>query len=134
HLPAGARGAVWLDGERREVRDLLERSPSLTLGRLDYGVISMGAASYFFQHVELPPKVRRSLSVLDGDAVLSQGLSFFLHAAVRAAPATRCWPAAHSRPGSALDAAASAPDATDTARTARGAAKPRSPSRPARRP
>jgi TonB family protein len=82
HLPQGARGAVWLSGERREVRDLLDRSPNLTLGRSDYGVVSLGAASYFFQQVELAPKVARGLSSLDGDAVISLGLSTFIHACV----------------------------------------------------
>jgi TonB family protein len=80
HLPQGARGAVWVDGERREVRDMLERTPNLTLGRRDYGVVSLGAASYFFQQVELAPKARRGLGSLDGDAVISLGLSFFIHA------------------------------------------------------
>ena len=80
HLPQGALGAVWLAGERSEVRDLLERSPSLTLGHSDYGVISLGAASYFFQQVETAPRVQRALSSLDGDAVVSFGLSVFVHA------------------------------------------------------
>jgi outer membrane biosynthesis protein TonB len=80
HLPAGALGAVWLDGHKRDVRELLERSPSLTLGRRDYGVISLGAASYFFQQVETAPRVRRGFSSLDGDAVVSFGLSVFVHA------------------------------------------------------
>lgn len=82
HIPPGARGAVWVSGERREVRELLERSPNLTLGSKDYGVISLGAASYFFQQVQLPPKVRRGLTSLDGDAVASLGLSTFIHACV----------------------------------------------------
>ncbi|MDB4972053.1 MAG: putative abductin-like protein, partial [Myxococcaceae bacterium] len=82
HLPQGSLGAVWLDGKRHEVRDLLQRSPSLTLGRRDYGVISLGAASYFFQQVEMAPRALRTLSSLDGDAVVSFGLSFFMHACV----------------------------------------------------
>ncbi|MDB4985213.1 MAG: hypothetical protein JWN04_391 [Myxococcaceae bacterium] len=82
HLPAGALGAVWLEGKRHEVRDLLARSPSLTLGRRDYGVISLGAASYFFQQVERAPRATRTLSSLDGDAVFSFGLSFFVHACI----------------------------------------------------
>ena len=82
HIPPGALGAVWLDGERQDVRDLLERSPSLTLGRRDYGVISLGAASYFFQQVESAEPAHRGLSSLDGDAVMSFGLSLFMHACV----------------------------------------------------
>jgi hypothetical protein len=82
HLPQGARGAVWLAGQRREVRDLLERSPSLTLSPQDYGVVSLGAASYFFQQVEVMDEPRRTLGSLDADAVLSFGLSLFLHASL----------------------------------------------------
>lgn len=80
HLPPGARGALWIHGKRREVRDLLERTPSLTLMHGDYGVVSLGAASYFFQQVEIAPPARRGLSSLDGDAVMSFGLSAFVHA------------------------------------------------------
>jgi hypothetical protein len=82
HLPPGARGAVWINGQRREVRDLLERQPSMTLSHGDYGVVSLGAASYFFQQVELAPTPKRALTSLDGDAVMSFGLSTFMHACV----------------------------------------------------
>jgi outer membrane biosynthesis protein TonB len=84
HLPPGARGAVWLNGDKREVRDLLERQPSLTLSHGDYGVVSLGAASYFFQQVEVAPPAKRALGSLDGDSVLSFGLSAFMHACVLA--------------------------------------------------
>lgn len=82
HLPPGALGAVWIANERLEVRDLLARSPSLTLGAGDYGVVSLGAASYFFQQVEIAEPVRRSFGSIDGDAALSFGLSTFMHACV----------------------------------------------------
>ncbi len=81
-LPPDARGAIWTDGTRRDVRELLARSPSLTLGLDDYGVISLGAASYFFQQVRPAPKPRRSFTGLDGDAVQSFGLSMFVHVCV----------------------------------------------------
>jgi TonB family protein len=73
---------VWMNGDKREVRDLLERTPSLTLSHGDYGVVSLGAASYFFQQVEVAPPVKRGLGSLDGDAVMSFGLSAFVHACV----------------------------------------------------
>lgn len=79
-LPPDARGAVWLAGTRREVRDLLVSSPSVTLGPDDYGVISLGAASYFFQHVERAPEPKRPWLSLDGDLAASFGLSLFVHA------------------------------------------------------
>lgn len=78
-LPPDARGALWIAGQRYEVRDVLARSPSLTLGPDDYGVVSLGAASYFFQQVKPGPKVRRAFTSLDGDAVQSFGLSLFVH-------------------------------------------------------
>lgn len=78
-LPPDARGAVWLQGRRREVRDLLVSSPSLTLSAEDYGVVSFGAASYFFQQTVAAPKPRLGFGSLDGDAVLSFGLSLFIH-------------------------------------------------------
>lgn len=80
HLPQGALGAVWIGGEKREVRELLAKSPSFTLAPGDYGVVSLGAASYFFQHVEIAETTRRSLGSLDADAVLSFSLSTFVHA------------------------------------------------------
>src|SRR5690349_6800737 len=50
-LPADARGAVWLAGVRRDARELLRTNPSVTLGVDDFGVISLGAASFFFQQI-----------------------------------------------------------------------------------
>jgi hypothetical protein len=78
-LPEGARGALWIAGRRRDVQELLRTSPSLTLGPDDYGVISLGAASYFFQQVRPAVRPRRAFSSLDGDAVQSFGLSLFVH-------------------------------------------------------
>ncbi len=81
-LPQDARGAVWLSGRRREVRDLLVSTPSVTLSPEDYGVISFGAASYFFQQTIPAPKPRLGLGSLDGDAVTSFGLSLFVHVCI----------------------------------------------------
>lgn len=81
-LPPDARGAVWLSGRRREVRDLLVSTPSVTLSPEDYGVISFGAASYFFQQTVPAPKPRLGFGSLDGDAVTSFGLSLFVHVCV----------------------------------------------------
>jgi len=81
-LPPDARGALWLSGARREVRDLLASSPSVTLGPDDYGVISLGAASYFFQQVEQAPLPARPWFAVDGDLAASLGLSVFVHVCV----------------------------------------------------
>jgi hypothetical protein len=78
-LPPDARGALWLGGRRRDVRELLVSSPSLTLGPDDYGVISLGAASYFFQHVSPAPVPKLAWFNVDGDAAASLGLSVFIH-------------------------------------------------------
>jgi hypothetical protein len=81
-LPPDARGALWIAGQRRDVHELLRSSPSLTLGPDDYGVVSLGAASYFFQQVRPAIRPRRAFSSLDGDAVQSFGLSLFVHVCV----------------------------------------------------
>ncbi|MET0343453.1 MAG: AgmX/PglI C-terminal domain-containing protein [Polyangiales bacterium] len=82
HLPAEAGGAVWLLGERYDVRALRARAPDVQLGSGDYGVLSFGAASYFFQQVRTPEPARRTLGSLDWEAALSLGLSVFLHGLV----------------------------------------------------
>jgi hypothetical protein len=81
-LPPDARGALWIDGRRRDVHELVRSTPSLTLGPNDYGVISLGAASYFFQQVRPADRPRRAFTSLDGDAVQSFGLSLFVHVCV----------------------------------------------------
>jgi TonB family protein len=81
-LPPDARGALFLRGKRHEVRELLASSPSLTLGPDDYGVVSLGPASYFFQQVIPAPTPRRQLASLDGDTAMSFGLSLFVHVCV----------------------------------------------------
>jgi hypothetical protein len=81
-LPPDARGAIWQAGVRRDVRDLLVSSPSVTLGQDDYGVISLGAASYFFQQVERAPEPKRPWLSLDGELAASFGLSLFGHVCV----------------------------------------------------
>ncbi len=81
-LPPDARGAVWLSGRRRDVRDLLVSTPSVTLSGDDHGVVSFGAASYFFQQTTPVPRPVLGFGSLDGDAVLSFGLSLFVHVCV----------------------------------------------------
>jgi TonB family protein len=81
-LPPDARGAVWVAGKRHEVHELLRSSPSLTLGTGDYGVVSLGPASYFFQQVMPAPTPKRVMFNTDGDAVMSFGLSLFMHVCV----------------------------------------------------
>lgn len=43
-------GSVWIDGERRSVRELGD-SGGLPLGPDDYGVVTVGTLAVFFQHV-----------------------------------------------------------------------------------
>ncbi len=81
-LPQDARGAVFLAGTRVEVTELLAKSPTLSLGPNDYGVISFGAASYFFQQVSPAPKFKRPWFALDGEFAASLGLSLFVHVCV----------------------------------------------------
>ena len=81
-LPQGARGAVWLSGQRKEVSALLESNPSVRLGPDDYGVVSLGAVSYFFQQVRPSSEIKRNWFVLDGETLLSHGLSVFVHVCV----------------------------------------------------
>lgn len=81
-LPPDARGAVWLQGRRHNVRDLVVSTPSFTLGPSDYGIVSLGPASYFFQQVAPAPAPKRMLVSLDGDSAMSFGLSLFVHVCV----------------------------------------------------
>jgi TonB family protein len=78
-LPPDARGALWIAGQRREVRDLVVSTPTLTVGPSDYGVVSLGSASYFFQQVAPAPAPKRAWLSLDGDSAASFGLSLFVH-------------------------------------------------------
>jgi hypothetical protein len=81
-LPPDARGAVWLSGRRREVHELVLTTPSFSLGPDDYGIVSLGSASYFFQHTRAAPAPVLGFGSLDGDAVASFGLSVFIHVCV----------------------------------------------------
>ncbi len=78
-LPQDARGALFLAGKRVEVKDLLAQNPTLTLGPNDYGVVSFGAASYFFQFIESAPALKRPWFSFDGESAASLGLSLFIH-------------------------------------------------------
>ncbi len=81
-LPPDARGALWIRGQRLEVRDLVVSNPSVSLGETDYGVISLGSTSYFFQQVRPAPRPKRVIASLDGDTATSFGLSLFVHVCV----------------------------------------------------
>jgi hypothetical protein len=81
-LPPDARGAIWTSGVRRDVHDVLRTSPSLILGPDDYGVLSFGATSFFFQQIKPAHRPKRGLTSIDGDAVQSFGLSLFVHVCV----------------------------------------------------
>lgn len=81
-LPSDARGAVWTAGLRRDVQELVRVSPSLTLGPDDYGVVSLGATSIFFQQIRPAHRPKRGFTSVDGDAIQSFGLSLFVHVCV----------------------------------------------------
>jgi TonB family protein len=81
-LPPNAQGAVWLAGQRRDVRQLLGTTPSIVLGADDFGVVSLGATSFFFQQVKPQPERAPKVWRLDGDLVSSFGLSVFVHACI----------------------------------------------------
>lgn len=73
-------GSVWIGGERLEARELL-RSATIDLGPDDYGVITLGPAALFFQHVRGARRPGASLALNAANAA-SLLLSFFLHGAI----------------------------------------------------
>lgn len=74
----GMGGYLWLDGRRIAVREL---GRPMVLGPGDYGVITFGPVSFFFQQVRpvrgLPP----TRSFRDGALAACVGLSIFAHVA-----------------------------------------------------
>jgi TonB family protein len=79
-LSESVGGAVWRGGAREDVAALRTQGPSLDLGPDDYGVLTIGTAAIFFQHVRAAKKPGFSL-VMDGTYVASQALSAFIAAA-----------------------------------------------------
>ncbi|MCS6797951.1 MAG: AgmX/PglI C-terminal domain-containing protein [Myxococcota bacterium] len=81
HLDApGLGGAVWLDGQRTDVRSIASRSP-VPIGLGDRGVVTIGPLAVFFQYVRPAPALRRRGPVLPamfGPLLASQLLSAFL--------------------------------------------------------
>ena len=74
----GMGGSVWLSGQERDARELRE---PVALGGGDYGLVTFGGTSLFFQQVrpvqgEVPRKAFR-----DGALVACIGLSVFAHVA-----------------------------------------------------
>lgn len=80
-VPQGATGALWLSGQRKDVARMASAQGGVVLGPEDYGVISLGAVSIFFQHVRSVPQPKRRLLQLDPDSAAAFGLSLFLHVA-----------------------------------------------------
>jgi TonB family protein len=82
-LPSGALGgAVWLGGQRRDVGELGRSEQPVPLGPDDYGVVTVGAVSVFFQQVRAARAPRRTVFALDGELAAGIGLSAFVFAAL----------------------------------------------------
>jgi hypothetical protein len=56
-------GALWIGGERHDARDVVDSAVNgaIALGPDDYGVITLGPAAFFFQHVRAARRPRRIL-------------------------------------------------------------------------
>ncbi|MFI5309094.1 MAG: AgmX/PglI C-terminal domain-containing protein [Polyangiales bacterium] len=74
----GMAGAVWLAGQRTDVRGLRE---PVQLGGGDYGVVSFGSTSLFFQHVRAVEGEPPRKQYRDGALIGCIGLSVFAHVA-----------------------------------------------------
>lgn len=77
HVSEEMGGEVWLGGERRPVASLRAVSP-VALAGTDFGVVSVGSVSFFFQQVRAPARLPRPFFTLDGPTTASVGLSAFL--------------------------------------------------------
>lgn len=74
----GMGGSLWRDGQRQAIAEL---GGAVALGSADYGVVTLGQTSVFFQHVRpvQGPPPRRTLR--DGALAACLGLSLFAHVA-----------------------------------------------------
>ncbi|MCA9582137.1 MAG: AgmX/PglI C-terminal domain-containing protein [Myxococcales bacterium] len=77
-LTAGLRGDVWLREQRRSVEELFRTERRIPLGPTDYGVVSIGSVSLFFQQVPSPPRAPRRALAIDSETVSSMGLAAFM--------------------------------------------------------
>jgi hypothetical protein len=77
HVSPEMAGEVWIGGERRSVQSLAALSP-VELSPTDFGVVSVGSVSFFFQQVRAPGRLPRPFFTLDGPATASIGLAAFL--------------------------------------------------------
>ena len=73
-------GTIWMGGERRDARELAAGGP-IDLGPDDYGVLTLGPAAIFFQHVRAARRPGTHLAI-NAANLASLLLSFFLHGAV----------------------------------------------------
>ncbi|MCA9600612.1 MAG: AgmX/PglI C-terminal domain-containing protein [Polyangiales bacterium] len=71
------RGDVWLRGQRRSVSDLRAEEP-IALSPDDFGVVSVGAVSLFFQQVRASERMPRRFFNFDAATAASLGLVAFL--------------------------------------------------------
>ena len=74
----GMGGHLWLGGRPRSARELREAVP---LGAGDYGLVTFGTASVFFQHVRPVQGPPPNKSYRDAAFATCIGLSVFLHVA-----------------------------------------------------
>ncbi|MFW6050288.1 MAG: AgmX/PglI C-terminal domain-containing protein [Myxococcota bacterium] len=74
----GAGGAVWLSGHRREMGELASVGAAVPLGPSDYGVVSFGPVSLFFQHVRAQKELPRQPWAVSASLVASMGLAAFV--------------------------------------------------------
>lgn len=73
-------GSIWIGGERQEARELASRG-TVDLGPDDYGVITLGSAAVFFQHVRAARRPGFALT-FSGANFASFMLSATIHVAV----------------------------------------------------
>jgi len=69
-------GSVWLSGRQRSARGLREPLP---IQRGDYGLVTFGSTTVFFQYVRAPIGVVPRKSFRDGALLACLGLSTFAH-------------------------------------------------------
>jgi TonB family protein len=76
---AGAGGAVWQAGHRREMADMARAGAAVPLGPADYGVITFGPVALFFQQVRAQrPMPRQFWGGVSASLVASMALSAFV--------------------------------------------------------
>jgi hypothetical protein len=71
-------GSVWVAGRRTDARSLREALP---IQRGDFGLVTFGSTTVFFQYVRPPRGAPPRRSFRDGALIASVGLSIFAHVA-----------------------------------------------------